>query len=122
MKEIDDAGNAAQNKDKDMYPVLELVLEMYERGMKFLDVDLYKSHSTKFLVEEEGIRPPLNSIPGLGEVAAEGVYKTVHEDTFDCIDELQEKSHAGKVVMELLKTFGCLKGLPQSNQVSLFEM
>jgi len=122
MKEIDDEGNAAQNKDKEMYPVLELVLEMYERGIKFLDVDLYKSHSTKFLVEEEGIRPPLNSIPGLGEVAAEGVYKTVHEDTFDCIDELQEKSHAGKVVMELLKTFGCLKGLPQSNQVSLFEM
>ena len=38
------------------------------------------------------------------------------------IDELQEKSHAGKVVMELLNRFGCLKGLPQSNQMSLFEM
>jgi len=122
MKEIDAEGNQAQNKDKEMYPVLELVLEMYERGIKFLDVDLYKSHSTKFLVEEDGIRPPLNSIPGLGEVAAEGVYKTVQEDTFDCIDELQEKSHAGKVVMELLSRFGCLKGLPQSNQMSLFEM
>ena len=122
MKEIDAEGNQAQNKDKEMYPVLELVVEMYERGIKFLDVDLYKSHSTKFLVEEDGIRPPLNSIPGLGEVAAEGIYKTVKEDTFDCIDELQEKSHAGKVVMELLGKFGCLKGLPQSNQMSLFEM
>ena len=122
MKEIDAEGNQAQNKDKEMYPVLELVVEMYERGIKFLDVDLYKSHSTKFLVEEDGIRPPLNSIPGLGEVAAEGIYKTVQEDTFDCIDELQEKSHAGKVVMELLGKFGCLKGLPQSNQMSLFEM
>ena len=122
MKEIEEAGNYAQNKDKEMYPVLELVLEMYERGIKFLDVDLYKSHSTKFLVEDEGIRPPLNSIPGLGEVAAEGIYKTVKEDTFDCIDELQEKSHAGKVVMDLLKSFGCLNGLPQSNQVSLFDM
>ena len=122
MKEIEQQGNQAQNKDKDMYPVLELVLEMYERNIKFLDVDLKKSHSTKFLVEEDGIRPPLNSIPGLGEVAAEGVYKTVHEDTFDCIDELQAKSHAGKVVMDLLRNFGCLKGIPQSNQMSLFEM
>ncbi len=122
MKEIDLAGNQAANKDKDMYPVLELVVEMYERGMKFLDIDLYKSHSTKFLVEEDGIRPPLNSIPGLGEVAAEGIYKTVKEENFDCIDELQEKSHAGKVVMELLNRFGCLRGLPQSNQMSLFEM
>ena len=122
MKEIEQQGNQAQNKDKEMYPVLELVLEMYERKIKFLDVDLRKSHSTKFLVEEEGIRPPLNSIPGLGEVAAEGIYKTVNEDTFDCIDELQAKSHVGKVVMDLLKNFGCLRGIPQSNQMSLFEM
>ena len=54
--------------------------------------------------------------------AAEGIYKTVQEEEFDCIDELQEKSHAGKTVMELLGKFGVLKGLPQSNQVSLFEM
>lgn len=122
MKEIDEQGNYAQNKDKEMYPVLELVLELYERGLKFLDIDLRKSHSVKFLVEDEGIRPPLNSIPGLGEVAVEGIYKTVQEEEFDCIDELQEKSHAGKTVIELLGKFGVLKGLPQSNQVSLFEM
>ena len=53
MKEIDLEGNSAQNKDKEMYPVLELVLEMYERGIKFLPIDLYKSHSTKFIMEED---------------------------------------------------------------------
>ena len=65
MKEIDLAGNNATTKDKNMYAILELVLEMYERGIKFLPMDLYKSHATKFQVEEGGIRPPLNSIPGL---------------------------------------------------------
>ncbi len=65
MKEIDMQGNSASTKDKNMYAILELVLEMYERGIKFLPIDLYKSHSTKFLMEEDGIRPPLNSIPGL---------------------------------------------------------
>ena len=47
-----------------------LVLEMYERGIKFLPVDLYESDATKFKMEEDGIRPPLNSVPGLGTVAA----------------------------------------------------
>jgi hypothetical protein len=56
MKEIDMQGNAATTKDKNMYAILELVLEMYERGLNFLPIDLYKSHSTKFIMEEEGIR------------------------------------------------------------------
>ena len=75
MKEIDLARNNASAKDNNMYAILELVLEMYERGFNFLPIDLYKSHATKFLVEEGGIRPPLNSIPGLGTVAAEGIEK-----------------------------------------------
>ncbi len=53
MNEIDKAGNAATTKDKNMYSILELVLEMYERGIKFLPIDLYKSHSTKFIMEED---------------------------------------------------------------------
>lgn len=79
MKEIDLQGNNASVKDKNMYAILELVLEMYERGFEFLPMDLYKSHSTKFLVEDGKIRPPLNSIPGLGTVAAEGIEKAREE-------------------------------------------
>ncbi|MPN42600.1 DNA polymerase III PolC-type [bioreactor metagenome] len=36
MKEIDMMGNQAAPKDKDMYDDLEIVLEMYERNIKFL--------------------------------------------------------------------------------------
>ena len=70
MKEIDSQGNNVTVKDKNMYAILEIVLEMYERGYKFLPIDLYKSDATKFIMEDEGIRPPLNSIAGLGTVAA----------------------------------------------------
>lgn len=35
MKEIDLQGNNATVKDKNMYSILELVLEMYERGYEF---------------------------------------------------------------------------------------
>ena len=120
MREIELQGNSATTKDKNMYAILELVLEMYERGINFLPIDLYKSHATKFILEEDGIRPPLNSIPGLGTVAAEGIYNAAQEEEFMSIDELQMRSKVGKSVTELLKKFGCLEGMTQSNQMSLF--
>ena len=120
MKEIDLAGNSATTKDKNMYAILELVLEMYERGIKFLPIDLYKSHATKFIVEEDGIRPPLNSIPGLGTVAAEGIDSAKQEGKFMSIDDMRIRSKIGKSVIELLDRVGCLKGMSQSNQISLF--
>ena len=120
MKEIDLAGTSATTKDKNMYAILELVLEMYERGINFLPIDLYKSHATKFLVEEDGIRPPLNSIPGLGTVAAEGIDSAKKEGKFMSIDDMKIRSKIGKSVIELLDKVGCLKGMSQSNQMSLF--
>ena len=120
MKEIDLAGNGATTKDKNMYAILELVMEMYERGINFLPIDLYKSHSTKFRIEEDGIRPPLNSIPGLGTVAAEGIEEAKKDGKFMSIDDLKIRSKVGKSVVELLEKAGCLKGMSQSNQMSLF--
>ena len=120
MKEIDLQGNNATVKDKNMYAILELVLEMYERGFEFLPMDLYKSHSTKFLVEDDKIRPPLNSIPGLGTVAAEGIVKARQEGKFMSIDDLKIRSKVGNSVTDLLKKYGCLEGMSQSNQMSLF--
>ncbi len=120
MKEIDLQGNAATVKDKNMYAILELVLEMYERGYNFLPMDLYQSDATKFIVEEGGIRPPLNSIPGLGTVAAQGIAKAREEGKFMSIDDLKIRSKVGNSVTDLLKSFGCLEGMSQSNQMSLF--
>jgi len=120
MKEIELAGNSATTKDKNMYAILELVLEMYERGINFLSIDLYRSHATKFLIEEEGIRPPLNSIPGLGTVAALGIEDAKKDGKFMSIDDMKIRSKIGKSVIELLEKAGCLKGMSQSNQISLF--
>ena len=120
MKEIDLLGNNATQKDKTMYPVLELVLEMYERGFKFLPMDLYKSDAKKFKIENGSLRPPLNSIPGLGTVAAEGIQRAREEDKFMSIDDLKIRAKIGDSVTELLKKYKCLEGMSQSNQLSLF--
>ena len=120
MKEIEMMGNNATPKDKDMYDDLEIVLEMYERGLKFLPIDLYKSHATKFQVEGEYLRPPLNSISGLGNVAAESIMKARNEEKFMSIDDMKIRAKIGDSVTELLRQFGCLEGMSQSNQLSLF--
>ena len=120
MKEIDLAGNLAANKDKEMYPVLELVLEMNERGIDFLPVDLYKSHYSKFIVEDDGLRPPLSAINGFGPVDAENLYNAAKEGKFMSISDMQIKSKIGKVAIETLRNAGCLKGMSESNQMSLF--
>ena len=120
MKEIDMQGNSAAKKDQDMYPILELVLEMYERGIKFLPIDLYKSHWKNFQIEGDSIRPPLNSIPGMGPIVAEAIYNAAKEEEFMSIDEIRIRAKAGDSTIQLLKDFGCLVGMPESNQLSLF--
>ena len=120
MKEIDMKGNTATKKEQDMYAVLELVLEMYERGLKFLPIDLYKSHYKNFIVEDEGIRPPFSSIAGFGPIAAESLYNAAKEEEFMSIDEIRIRAKLGDSTIDLLREFGVLDGMQESNQISLF--
>ena len=120
MKEIDMQGNAAAKKDQDMYPVLELVLEMYERGIKFLPVDLYKSHWKNFIVEEDGLRPPFSSIPGMGPIAAESIYEAAKQGEFMSIDEVRIRAKIGASTIDQLREFKVLDGMQESNQISFF--
>ncbi|MFT8350253.1 DNA polymerase III subunit alpha [Clostridium saccharoperbutylacetonicum] len=122
MQEINAMGNDAGPKDKDMYDDLEIVLEMYERGIKFLPIDLYKSHATRFQVEESGIRPSLNSIAGMGNVAAEGIANASKEKEFNSVDDVKKRSKIGNAGIELLRKFDCLKGLPESDQMCFFDV
>lgn len=123
MREIDMQGNNASTKDKNMYSILEIVLEMYERGIKFLPIDLYKSDAKKFLIEEDQIRPPLNSITGLGTVAAQSIQKAREEGgKFMSVEELKLRTGIGKSTVDMLKNSNCLTGMTESNQMSLFTL
>ena len=120
MRELELQGNNISVKDKNVYSILEIVLEMYERGLNFLPIDLYKSDAKRFIMEDDGIRPPLNSIPGLGTIAAQSIQEARNDGKFMSINDLQIRSKAGKSVIEMLKNAGCLDGMSQSNQMSLF--
>lgn len=120
IEEIIAKGNDALPKEKSLLTVLELCLEMLERGLKFQKVDLYRSHATHFLVDGDSLIPPFDAIPGVGSNAAINIVKAREEGEFLSKEDLQSRSKVTKTVLEYLDEQGCLTGLPESNQLSLF--
>jgi DNA polymerase-3 subunit alpha (Gram-positive type) len=96
---------------------------MYQRNIKFLPIDLYKSEGVKFIPEEDGIRPPFASIPGVGASAALAIVEARNTGgDFISIDDLKTRAKISKSVIESLASEGCLEGLPESNKLSLFDI
>lgn len=122
IQEINDKGNDASPKEKNLLTILELVYEMLLRGFRFQQVDLYRSHSTRFLIDGDSLIPPFNSIPGVGDNAAQNIVNARAEAEFLSKEDLQQRSRISKTVLELLDGFGCLKELPDSNQLTLFNL
>lgn len=122
MKELDLQGNAIAQKDKNMYPILEIVLEMNERGIEFLPVDIYLSEASKFVVEDNGIRPPLSALTGFGEVDADKLVEARKRGRFSSIEDMAFKAKLGKVAVETLRLAGCLEGMPRSEQMDMFDI
>jgi DNA polymerase III subunit alpha, Gram-positive type len=122
MDEIEQKGNAAAPKEKGLLTALEVALEMVVRGYRFLPIDLYQSHSTKFRVKEDekALLPPFAAIPGVGESAANSLYQACQDGEFLSIEDMQSRSRVTKTVVEILDGLGCLAGLPETNQLSLF--
>ena len=120
IKEIERKGNEASTKEKNVLTILEVCNEMYSRGFKFAPVDLYKSDPVKFLKTGQGILPPLISLQGLGKSAAQNIAKVRDEGEFLSVDDLKLRAKASKTVIEILQKNGCLKDLPENNQLSLF--
>ncbi|TCT26733.1 DNA polymerase III catalytic subunit PolC type [Melghiribacillus thermohalophilus] len=120
MEEIMAKGNDASPKEKSLLTVLELALEMCERGYSFQKVDLYRSSAAEFIVDGDTLIPPFNAIDGLGTNAALNIVKAREEGEFLSKEDLRERSRISKTVLEYLDQHGCLEGLPEANQLSLF--
>ncbi|MBD1380048.1 PolC-type DNA polymerase III [Metabacillus arenae] len=120
IEEINAKGLDASPKEKNLLTVLELSLEMCERGYGFQKVDLYKSSAAEFIIEGDKLIPPFNSIPGLGTNAALNIVKAREDGEFLSKEDLQQRGRVSKTILEYLDTHGCLEALPEQNQLSLF--
>ncbi len=118
--EIEAKGFNALPKEKNMVAQLEMSLEMTARGFTFKPIDLYRSDATKFLVDGTSLIPPFAAIAGIGDNAARNIAASREDGEFLSVEDFQMKSKATKTIIEVLGSMGCFRGLPESNQLSLF--
>ena len=120
MAEIAAKGKEASAKENAAYATFQIVNEMLARGVEILPVDLYKSDSYRFLMENGKIRLPFCSLSGVGETAAQSLVDSRSGGEYISVDDVQIRSKVTKAVIETLQEAGVLKDLPQSNQMSFF--
>ena len=120
IEAIDNNENAT-DKDQDLLTTLEVVYEFYLRGLEFLPIDIYKSHATKFLIEDGKLRLPFVSISGLGENAAISLMEGREGKQFISVEEVTAACpKVSKTHIQMLKDAGAFGNLPDTSQVTFF--
>lgn len=120
IEQIEKKGLDASPKEKSLMTVMELAREMTARGLSFANVDLYRSDARRFIVDGDELLPPFSAVAGVGVQAAQNIVKAREEGEFLSIEDLQKRSRVSRTVVETLQQHGCLEGMPESNQLSLF--
>ena len=119
--EISNKGNEATNKDAGVSESLYLALEATARGIKFENVNLYKSEATTFGVKDDKtIYPPFNSIDGLGDTVAKNIVSEREKREFISIEDLQKRCKISTTLIDKMRLMGILDGMDESSQLSLF--
>ncbi|MFS1664369.1 PolC-type DNA polymerase III [Streptococcus sp. zg-JUN1979] len=113
--------NQASNVEENLFTTLELVNEMLERGFKFGKLDLYRSHATDFLIDGDTLIPPFVAMDGLGENVAKQLVKAREEGEFLSKMELRKRGGLSTTLVDKMDDMGILGGLPEDNQLSLFD-
>ena len=113
--------NQLSKKDQDTLKDMKNVLEMYARGFEFLPIDIYESAATKFKIVDGKLLPPLNTIEGMGDKAAEAVEIASKNGPYLSKDDFRQRTKVSKTVIDLMDEMGLLGDLPETNQLSLFD-
>lgn len=110
------------NKEKDQYSDGRIVQEMYARGFSFMPIDIYRAEPHRFQIIAGKLMPSLNSIEGLGDNAAIAIAEAAKDGPFLSKDDFRQRTKVSKTVIELMSDLGLFGDLPDSNQLSLFDL
>lgn len=113
----------ATNKERALYDTLEITKELYARGYSISNIDLYKSKATEFSVDKDDpkvIIPSFITVDGLGVGVAKSIEDARKNGEFISKEDLINRTQLSSKLVEKLDNLGCLKGLSETNQMSLF--
>ena len=101
---------------------MRIVQEMYARGYEFMPIDIYQAKARHFQIIDGKLMPSLSSIDGLGEKAAEAIVDAVMDGPFLSKEDFRSRTKVSKTICDLMADLGLLGDLPESNQLSLFDL
>ena len=116
---------ALTDREVKVFYIIEIVEEMMLRGITFVDIDIEQAESRRFMALEKGkIMPALNSINSISTNMANGIVeaRSDGEGEFKSHEDLRRRSGLGASAIETMVEVGILNHIPESAQISLFDM
>ena len=122
LKDLKSRKDSLSNKEQDVVKDGRIVQEMYARGFTFMPLDIYRAEPHRFQIIDGKLMPSLNSIEGLGDNAAIAIAEAAKDGPFLSKDDFRQRTKVSKTVIELMSDLGLFGDLPDSNQLSLFDL
>ncbi len=122
MHDYERRKDTLSKKEQDTYKDMRIVQEMYARGFEFLPIDLYRAKAHHFQIIDDKLMPSISTIDGLGDKAADAVVEAAKDGKFLSRDDFRQRTKVSKTVIDLMVDLGILSDLPESNQLSLFDL
>ena len=122
IEELQAKGYDITNKESNTLDVLNVCLEMTARGFTFKNINIEKSHSRYFLVDEDkkSLILPFRALDGLGTQVCNQITLEREKGKYISIEDLQNRGKVNTSAIEKMRLLGILKDLPESSQLSLF--
>lgn len=108
--------------EEDSLRDMRLVQEMYARGLEFMPIDLYRADDINFQIIDGKIMPAFSAIEGVAGKAAAQLKEAGKGEPYLSKEDLRIRSGVGKSTIEKLTSLGLLEGLPDTSQLSIFDM
>ena len=122
MDNIEKLGNTATAKQKEQLTVYEVMYEAMSRGYEFAEPVLGQSEPCRFSVVDGKIMLPFNAVSGIGDTAAESLVAAFNEKQFNTLDDVRSRTKLTGTNIDDLKRHGLFAGLPESAQISIFDL
>ncbi|MCI8393921.1 MAG: PolC-type DNA polymerase III [Bacilli bacterium] len=119
--EIQSKGYDATNKEQAVLETLKLSLEATARGFRFGKLDINKSDSVNFLIDEEDdhlLIPPFRTLDGLGDAVAKKIIEERNQKPFYSVEDFQMRGKVNATTIEKLRSLGLFEGMPETSQLS----
>lgn len=112
--------NKLSNKELQLIPILEIVQEMYARGIQIANININISKGNQWVMDKKQNKliPPFSSFEGIGDQVAKSIEEARNEMEFTSMQDFIKRTSINSTIAELLKNLGVFNDMPESNQIS----